>query len=68
MAKTANVVLGDVEGPVATVEIVKVGTGDVKWAMLRKVVHLVNSLPVSVAGSAEAVAPLLPRSFTGMSQ
>lgn len=58
----------DVEDPVATAETVRADTEDVKWAMLRRVVHLASSLPASVADSAGVVALLLLRRITDLSR
>ncbi len=53
---------------VATVETVKVDIGDAIWAMLvpKKVLHLENSLPRSVADSVEAVGLLLLRRLVAL--
>ena len=54
-----SVALVDVVDLVATVEIVKADTEDVKWETQRKVVLQANSPPRSAAALAEAVV-LLP--------
>ncbi len=61
---TVNVDLVDVEGRVVTVESVKADIEDVRWAILKRVVHLRDLLPASVVVLVEDVVLLLRRKIT----
>ena len=58
---TVSVDLVDAGDRVVTVETVKADIGDVRWAILKRVVRLKDLLPASVVVLVEDVVPLLRR-------